>query len=190
MDIPYVINAIKNYQAMRVEGTLIPGMERSFIQDMAEEHPDWLMTVTEDHNVGERTLVLWEVDRGGPVLLRMTYDMWNDRWTEIWPSEKEKYPYSWRYTVASDKSRWSELSREDVDLLLAWKMIDREWAQEILDSKQASTPGFSPSTPGRTSPSTRTSRERSSSSTSKGWLGLATGRESSFVSLREIDGFY
>lgn len=52
------------------------------------------------------------------------------------------------------------------------------------------TPTSSPSTPGTTSPNTPTSPARSSSSTSRGWLGLATGRESSFVSLREMPGFY
>lgn len=56
--------------------------------------------------------------------------------------------------------------------------------------KPESTLGSSPSIPGTTSPSTQTKPEPSSSSTNSDSSVRVIGRESSYVSLREIDGFY
>lgn len=64
-------------------------------------------------------------------------------------------------------------------------------AELTIDSDEpASSPTSSPSTAGTTSPSTPTSPEPSSSSTSSDSSVQETGRASSFVSLREIGGFY
>lgn len=59
---------------------------------------------------------------------------------------------------------------------------------EVREGVWVFTPGSSPSTPGTTSPSTLTWRERSSYLTSRDWLGLETGPGSSSESPSTTDG--
>lgn len=71
-----------------------------------------------------------------------------------------------------------------------WWMTTNDWRRIAFQDSQESTHGSSPSTPGTTSPNTQTEPEPSSSSTNNDSSGLETGLGNSYVSLREIGGFY